>query len=353
MNKKIFIGLLFTALLIVSCGDNKNDENKPVNTPATRPTTDEAPAKNIPLYFTTMTHMEEDFKDDKIEGLFDQHVAQIRWGMDLFDLYGGKLTIESAAPFALANKKWGLNIMKEVLEKGHGVGTHCGGLVRTEQVTPVKQYAKLLKGLKNKVDELVGAENNKGCSGGPGSSEWVIAAAEAGFSYFDGLTGFAYLSMDESERPQGWTDQAIKETYFHNSIPVDFATRIYPFKLKNAKDLVPDEDGILTIMGGDMGGFNAVFEEKTTDYGEGCGSNCELTKADIDAIFDYIDEALKIKEPGKFAKLNTHVQIKELEESNEEIFIYFLSGLKKYVDSGQLVWATQLEAYEAYIASLK
>ena len=66
-------------------------------------TSDPTATTDAPFYFTTMTHMEGNFKDDRDEDLFDRHVEQIRWAMDLFDEYGAKLTIESEQSFAKAN----------------------------------------------------------------------------------------------------------------------------------------------------------------------------------------------------------------------------------------------------------
>ena len=100
-----------------------NTESSPVTTEVSV-----APSAktNAPLYFTTMTHMEEDFKDDTDQGLFDRHVTNMRWAMDLFDEYGAKLTFESDQPFAKANSIWGVNVLKEAVDRGHGAGTHAG-----------------------------------------------------------------------------------------------------------------------------------------------------------------------------------------------------------------------------------
>ena len=55
--------------------------------------------EKIPIYISTMTHMEGIFKDDVSEKVFDGHVEDIRFAMDLFDEYGAKLTIESEQSF--------------------------------------------------------------------------------------------------------------------------------------------------------------------------------------------------------------------------------------------------------------
>lgn len=306
---------------------------------------EEAPQKTAetPLYFTTMTHMEENFKDDQDEDLFNRHVDQIRYAMELFDEYGGKLTIETAEPFVLANRKWNLNMMKEILEAGHGVGTHCGGLVPTEKNVPVNIYTQELEEMKAMVDDIVGAENNQGCSGGMGASDWVTATSKAGFKFLTGVTAFAYLSVDEDMRPEGFTDQAIKKTYYHDPIPLDFEERLYPLELKDSSDLEADEDGIITVMAGDLNEIASQSEGRNN-----CKPKCELTDEDIDVIFESIDEALEIRDPNRFAHLNIHIPLDTFKEENEDTFRYFLKKMKEYQDAGKIKWATQLEAYEAY-----
>lgn len=321
--------LLLLPLILISCSKESPEiiENK----------------EDTPIYFTTMTHMEENFKDDKDEDLFNRHVEEIRYAIELFDEYGAKLTIETAEPFAVANKKWELNMMKEVLEAGHGVGTHCGGLVPTDKDVPVKVYAEKFEEMKTMVDELVGAENNLGCSGGMGRSEWVIPASMAGFKFMDGITAFAYLGVDEDKRPEGYTDEAIKKTYYHDPLPEDLKERLYPFELSDSKDLEAEVDGILTVMAGDLNEIQSQSEGRS-----GCKPKCNFTNEDIDVIFASIDEALELRDTNRFAHLNIHIPLETFSNDNEETFRYFLEKMKEYQDAGKIKWATQLEAYEAY-----
>ena len=202
------------------------------------------PEDRAPLLMTTMTHMEGGFNDDESEEAFLRHVEQLRYGMSLADEYGAKLTIESERPFAEANEIWDLNIMQEIVDAGHGVGTHCDrGGSRPE--VPVEELAKELSINKELVDALVGEEENRGCSGAGGRTDWVLAAAEAGFDYINGIVGFHYLSMDLDARPDGWSDAYIVSTTYHDNAPVDIEDRIYPRMLADATDFDADEDGVV------------------------------------------------------------------------------------------------------------
>lgn len=314
-------------------------QNLPVSASSTKTKRTDAP-----LYFTTMTHMEEDWKDDTIQPLFKKHVKEIRDSMDLFDEFGAKMTIESAEPFAKANTIWGTNILKEVVDREHGVGTHAGFHVDESTVTPESYVALFAEG-KKLVDDLVGPENNQGVSGGFAYDGWVESAAKAGFKYLDGLTALGYLSMPMENRPQGFTDQYIRNVVYHDSIPLDFADRLYLYDLKDSTDLVPDEDGVLTIMGGEIGELSSVAEGRST-----CNPDCVFDQADIDAVVAYIKQADSIRDRGRVARINLHIPLVLLSEEGRTMMRKFLEAIKPYADDGTIIFATQVDAYKAYEA---
>lgn len=296
-----------------------------------------------PLYITTMTHMEGVFKDDKDQALFLKHVEDLRWAMDLFDEYGAKLTIESEQSFATANIRWNQNFLQEVVDAGHGVGTHAdfgasGKPLSLEELTQRFVENKKL------VDQLVGADKNVGVSGGTGPTDWVLAASGAGFKFMDGVTGFGYLSMPLQERPAGWTDEYIRQTAYHDPIPTDFSQRIYPIALADAKDLVPDKPGVLVVMGGDIGELASLAEGRSN-----CAPKCTLTSEDVDKVVEAIDEALRIQDPQKVARINLHIPLTLFTRQNEELLRYFLDRIKTYTASGDVLWATQLGSYQGFV----
>jgi len=295
-----------------------------------------------PLFFTTMTHMESNFKDDTNEKMFRNHINDLNYAMDLFEEYEALMTVETEQPFSRANHVWDTNFLQEILDRGHGVGTHCDFGVN-EALMPVGEYAKYFRENKDLVDDLVGAENNKGCSGGWGPNDWALAAAAGGFDYLDGFAGFAALAMPLESRPEGWTDEYIKEVTYHDPIPVDLMDRLYLIDVANAKDFEADENGVITLSGGDIGEISSLYEGR-----ESCGSKCELTREDVQVVFDTIDFALEQRDPSLVAKLNLHLPLTTFVPDNEEVLRYFLQGLQEYEKEGKIVWATQLEVYEFY-----
>lgn len=299
---------------------------------------------DAPLFIATMTHMEGSFKDDTNEKIFLRHVDQMRWAMDLFDEYGAKLTFESERSFAQANINWDFNMMKEVVDRGHGVGSHADFGAK-DNLTE-KEYVEEFTELKTLIDGLVGEENNQGVSGGTGPFDWVGTAAEAGFKYRNGVTGFACLSMSPSARSMGcggWTDAAIEKTYYHDSVPVEFSERIRFLGLADADDLVPDENPKIVISGGELGELASLDEGRSN-----CFPDCVLTNEDIDVVFAQIDEALEVRDPSEPAKISMHIPLILLVEQNEVLLRRLLEGIQSYVDEGDAVWVTQLGAYQGY-----
>ncbi|MBI1907998.1 hypothetical protein HYS28_01095 [Candidatus Uhrbacteria bacterium] len=301
-----------------------------------------APEPETHVYVTTMTHMEGSFQDDTDEALFLRHVAQMRWAMDLFDEYGMKLTFESEQSFAKANTTWGLNMLKEVVERGHGVGTHADfGAESVAKSTAF--YVRAFEENKALVDALAGAEHNRGISGGIGAYDWATAMSRAGFSYVDGVVGFAYLAMPESERPDGWTDEYIRSTAFHTPVPLDFSLRARFYELTNADDFTPDGEGI-TISGGETAEFSKLAED-------GDCRSCPVTTEDADAFFAWVREAEAVRtEYDEPTKVNVHIPLVLFTESNEAVLRYFLAGLEELVaEVPSIRLATQGEAYDGYL----
>ena len=152
-------------------------------------------------------------------------------------------------PYAEAAGKWGEDMLNYALDKGMGVGTHCDFSTTNTPNTTVT--AKDFKNLKEKVDAIVGASNNLGCSGGFGAENWVQAAHDGGFSYLDAPVMNVYLRIPEENRPinpetnKPYTDEEIEKVYYHDPAPPDIRDRIYPRMLKDVQDLEEDKDGIL------------------------------------------------------------------------------------------------------------
>lgn len=299
--------------------------------------------KTYPLYLTTMTHMERGFTDNKTRQAFDNHVAQLRNGISLFTAYGAKMTVESERPFAEACDIYGVNMMKEVLDAGHGVGTHCDRGYDKKEATTYDAFVADLKQNKSLVDKLVGAQNNRHCSGAGSHLDWARALAEAGFEFVDGVVGMHYLAMPLENRPDGWTDDAIYGGLFHEEAPVEFKKRFTLFRIDDTNDFEEDLDGRMLISSGGIGRVDQVAEGD-------CGDNkCTFDQADIDAIVEKINRANAERDPTRISKLTLYIPANMFDKANDTIWKSFLGKMQELQAQGKIKWATQGEVYDAFL----
>jgi hypothetical protein len=281
---------------------------------------------------------------------YDQQVREV---IDLFSANGGKVTIESEKPYAEAAAQWAAsdNAMLYALSKASGVGTHCdiGG-----PQTVAADFAEN----RTKVDALVGAENNLGCSGGWGQSDWVNAAAAGGFKYLDGVVMMAYLGVPEQNRPidpdtgSPYTDMKIQQTVYHDPAPPDLLDRIYPRLLADTNDLEADADGRLLLLTGEIGEIASLFEGRSN-----CFPNCVLTQEDFDVVIDTVEEAFGAKDHARFAMMYFHFPIGTLRadasgtvEQKQQLVTGWLQQMATLEAEGKIAWVTQKEAYEGFVA---
>lgn len=301
--------------------------------------------QQAPLLFTTMTHMEGGHTDDRSSRVFLTHVDQLRFGMQLFDAYGAKMTVESEKPFATACTTWGINMMQEILDAGHGVGTHCDVGFR-EPLMSVADFAALLKERKDLVDGLVGAANNRHFSGGGGVNDWALGGQAAGFDFIDGIVGMHYLSMPISARPDAsWSDAYIKAVTYHEQAPSDLDDRLYLYDVADATDFIADANGVITVSNGELGG---LFEIAEMEAGLLHSGSHPLNTDDVDALFRIIDQVDQSRDRTRVAKLNIYLPANTFVAANESLLRYLLAGLQGYAQRGVLQLATQGEVFDVY-----
>ncbi len=306
------------------------------------------PRGDAPLFMTTMTHMEQSFNDDRDQAVFNQHIQELTYGMDLADEYGAILTIESEQPFAIANTTWNRNFMAEIVARGHGVGTHCDFGFHSE-LMPVEQYAQFFAENKSLVDALVGPENNLGCSGGGGANDWAQAAGLAGFKYLDGIVGMHYLSMPLENRPGStWTDDYIRTVGYHDSAPVDLYQRIYPFGVANAQDFMADENPVIVVSPGALGILSGMTEGIGEVGHEQCHPECVLNNADVDALAAKIREIDQNRDRSRIAKVTVYIPANFYVPENEAVLRYFFQQIQDLQQQSLITWASQKQVYEAY-----
>ena len=144
-------------------------------------------AQDAPFHVTVTAHVEAStYVADR--ALFFRHVARLRWCMDLFEEYGATLTLESERAFARANIRWKVSLLAEAVRRGHGVGTHANFGAEDPPLT-VSQLQRRFAENKAAVDRLVGADENRGVSGGLADARDFVPDAEPVLTVTSGALG--------------------------------------------------------------------------------------------------------------------------------------------------------------------
>ncbi len=301
---------------------------------------------NQPIFLTTMTHMEGGHNDDQSEFEFERHINQLTFAMDLADEYGAKITVESEKPFSKANTIWDNNFMQEIFNRGHGVGTHCDIGFKSEGLS-YGDYVDQLKENKELVDDLIGAENNWGCSGAGSALDWVSGLQEAGFIYVNGVVGMHLLAIPLDERPEGYSDSAIMSGgRYHDHIPTEILDRTYLRMLSDANDFEDDGNGLI-VSAGSMGKLSAISEG---GYDSGAYiKEAELSSADIDKFVELLYDIDDQRDRSKISKVDLYFAVNQWKENEEDHLRYFFEKMQELEKEGIIKWATQKEVVETYL----
>ncbi len=301
-------------------------------------------AADAPIYFTSFTHMEGAFTYPT-QTVFADTATRIRWAMGVSEEYGYRLTIESEKSFANACVTYGDNVMLEAVTRGHGAGTHCDFGMTTPLTTPAQYSLNFIQN-KQRVDALVGAANNRHCSGGMGVNDWIVSAQLAGFDFRSEVVALGYLSMPLSERPAGWTNAYILANTFHDECPLDLAQRHHPFPLADAANFTADPASSYVVLCGGVGRLD-IFAEQAA--GTTIPPTPPLTQSDVDLFFAAIDASIAARDPSRFTKINVHLTLTVFRTVNNALYRQVLSRLRDdYCAGGAGVFATQGEAFDAY-----
>ena len=111
-----------TTLALGGCGKTATRQEATSDDPGAR---DKAVTGDGVLFIGLMVHL-EGWKDETTnQERFRMHAAQLRRYAALFEKYGAKLTLEASPEFVQGCINWGDNVLKEMHDRGHGVGVHA------------------------------------------------------------------------------------------------------------------------------------------------------------------------------------------------------------------------------------
>ncbi|MSR40945.1 MAG: hypothetical protein EXS10_03475 [Phycisphaerales bacterium] len=297
-----------------------------------------------PFVLTTFTHMEASYSYPTALA-FNSTAAKLHFAMSLFEEYGARMTIESEKSFAVACTTYANNLLAEAIARGHGVGTHCDFGANSAPQAPIV-YAQYFIENKTLIDNLVGASNNRHCSGGMGESDWVLAAKIAGFDFRSEAVALGYLSMPMSARPKGWTNAYIRSTVYHDNCPLLLADRVHPLHLADALNWQDDAGEPYVLIGGGIGRIDIYAEQAA---GATIPQNPTFNQIDMNLFFASLDAAIAAADPARFAKVVVHFALASLDVADEAILRQILARIRTdYIETGLVIWATQGDAYDAF-----
>jgi len=369
MDRRIWGLLLLLVPMLASCAAGAGDGADAATTGAqdggsavdTASTQDAGDATGVdvsapgPIFFGVMVHLEGavTFPD---QASLDRYNLSLKQIVDTFSAKGAKVTLESERSYLKALQKYypaeatsaTRNMLVYALEQGHGTGSHCDF-----GVEPGVTYAKLVSDYaRNKaaVDEVVGAANNTGCSGGWSTADWARAAVEGGFTYLNAVVMFAYLAVPLEKREinpatgKPYSDEEIRSTFYHDSIPVDTTKAYYPRFVSSALDGIEDAPSGIVLLTGSLGEIASLAEGRSS-----CFLNCILDAADTKHILDTIDAFFPTKAAGRLAHMNIHFPVGTLRPATQDLVNDWLDGMAARAAAGKIAWKSQKEVADEYL----
>ncbi len=210
------------------------------------PPADEKSGEGV-LFIGIMVHL-EGWDDDVNHQRFAMHAKSVREYADLFEKYGGKLTLESKE-MTEGIHRWGDNVLLEMQQRGHGVGVHAdlGG----EKSYDCSQFAADLVQRRQRLEAL--GVTVRHASGISSTCDWVTASIDAGYQFTTGQVAYSVMSMPLNKRPHEFRN-CPNPGSCHEVYPPDLADRIHPWRANSGADWVThDPDGRLVILSSSSG----------------------------------------------------------------------------------------------------
>ena len=304
------------------------------------PSTEVAPSEktgNGVLYLGIMVHL-EGWDDGQNEEKFQRHAALLREYADLFEEYGGLLTLESKE-FTDGIQKWGDNVLLEMEERGHGIGVHAD--VGGTKGYDCNQFANDLRAKKTQLESL--GVTVRHVSGVVSTCDWVSAAADAGYLFVTGVVAYGVMSMPPDARPPEFRN-CPNPAACHQPYPPNIADRLRPWRVNDGLSwTTPTPNGRLVLLptGGEL---NCLEEETRSSQSE---TRCKFTEEDVDIFFQQLDEALSYTDPNL---VNIYYVAWSFGKSlDKKIMEDWLRRLRPYIASGRVEWKTLPQMYDAYI----
>jgi hypothetical protein len=340
--------ILATAILALALGGCGRPAAPGTITAAGLGAADKSYDGNGVLYVGLMVHLEGWRSEAEVEEQFRDHAELVRLYASLFEAYGAKLTLEASPEFVQACINWGDNVLKEMYDRGHGVGVHAD--LGSEPGLTQERFDTLLR-------EQVAAAESLGipvrhASGICSYLDWISAAESAGLEFITGVVEFGLKSIPPDRLPPAYSEVVVssdRPADLHGLVPYGLLDRVRPWTVNSGADwLWEDPGGREVIMDTGAEGLTRIAED--VGPGRGRGGNRELfDQADVDEFVRQMELAMSYTSPDNVTTFYAGWSLGQaLDPATLE---NLLRAVKKYVDSGEVQWKSIPNMYDEYLKS--
>lgn len=290
-----------------------------------------APADGTPLYIGISVHLEGWKLGNKKLGynekLYEKYREKILKYSSLANSYGMPFTWETAnliEPSAALKP----NVLLELYQRGDGIGVHADLGGKTPYPGGKQQFAQDLRKLRQQMENLgIPIVHASGvCS----TLDWVTATLDAGYEAVTGTVEYCLKSLP-ADQQSAEILACEGPALCHDAYPGELPEMLYPWRAASGDTwTMPAQEGLLIF--GTAGSLPCTAEP-------GSKPRCD---------FQFIEDALAAREPGKFhAIFFVWSYGSPLEE---ELLKSFYEGLQPYIARGDVVWKTMPALVETYTA---
>lgn len=298
------------------------------------------------LLLGVMVHLEGWRNESRNQAMFRRHASLVRQYAAIFEKYGLRLTWEASPEFTKACIRWKDNVLKEMYDRGHGIGVHAD--LGAEPGLTQKAFRDGLAGMKRDIESL--GVKVRHVSGVCSALDWVTASKDAGFQFVSGTVEYALKSIPADKLPAEYEDvlAATTPSACHGNVPHELADRLHPWRMLSGADwLWPDPNGKVVIIPGDGGTCISWMAED--ESGGARARKPAFNAEDVSAFNREVDRALALVVADKVNALYVGWSIGQ--EADPAVVEAWAQAGKAYVDSGKAQWNTLPQMYDAFLAS--
>jgi hypothetical protein len=289
------------------------------------------PRGNGVLYIGLMIHLEGYDKEAEDREAFKRHAGYARNLAEVLERYGAKGTFEASPEFIEACRRWDDNVMKELSDRGHGVGVHADVGGNPNVALTQEDFAATIADFKKNMSSL--GVNVRHVSGICSKMDWVQAAIDAGYKFTTGTIAYCVMSLPAVKRPAEYRN-CKNPAACHDAYPATTEERLHPWRTSDGSNWLEDDpDGKLVIMT-ESGGLK---------YMDGIE---EYSEQDITQYIKAMEEAMNYTEKGKLNVFYVSWSLGAVPD--EQLMEKWLKAIQPYVESGKVRWKTLPEMYEQY-----